>query len=431
MGDAEGIWELYGLRTNPFLTAPLLVRGGLLPIDCFVGREKELNRLTKLFGTSGGSRILVCGDVGVGKTSLVNYARNKAIQKGQFTPFKEIAVQGNWTPSDFVLNTLYAIHSTIKLQKNRVLDAPLAEKLRGLVELPDTTTAVSGISVAGIGMTVERAARGAHTYSAMALMDFFQEVLANIRKKTGRDVILHYNNLENLSETALRSIFDDLRDALQTENTHFVFVGNYDVHSTFQSMPRIASIMTDTPIILEQFTIGEIERVLEIRMRQLRISDKINYITPYRKEALAKLYEIYGGNIRNILNSISTAVIEATGEKPVNLDEATLARTLAGIVESRYIQSVPRREKDILLEAVKHLEVTNQHLSRQTGIARPNISHYTADLQKRGCMYLRRKDGKDKYWSVEPRIKWLLLKEDNKTKEKEKKHRKSASEKAR
>ena len=76
--DFSDIWELYGLKENPFSTNPLLVLGGVIPITCFLGREKELERITKQFRSKGGSRTLIIGDFGVGKTSFVNFARYKA-----------------------------------------------------------------------------------------------------------------------------------------------------------------------------------------------------------------------------------------------------------------------------------------------------------------------------------------------------------------
>ena len=124
MNDSEqrdGLWELYGLKTNPFSTSPLLVKGGVIPVESFHGRIEELKRLKKIFRSSGGNRILVCGDVGVGKTSFVNVARFRALQEGHFTPFKEIAVRSNWNPNSFIMNTLYAIHSTLKLRNDLVI----------------------------------------------------------------------------------------------------------------------------------------------------------------------------------------------------------------------------------------------------------------------------------------------------------------------
>ena len=56
----------------------------------FVGRENDITRLQNLIGDSGGSRVLVSGDVGVGKTTFVNYVRSMAPSNSFFTSLREI-----------------------------------------------------------------------------------------------------------------------------------------------------------------------------------------------------------------------------------------------------------------------------------------------------------------------------------------------------
>jgi len=410
MRENEGLWELYGLKTNPFSTSPLLVKGGLLPIESFYGRENELKRLKKMFNSSGGSRILVCGDVGVGKTSFVNFSRYLAMKSGHFTPFKEIAVQTGWDSNSFILNTLYAIYSTLKLRKEEYLKKETMETLETLVQLPTSKMSVSGVNIADSGFGFNEIQTTGKSISSIALSDLFQKIIHELVKKTGKDIIIHYNNLERMKEKVLRELFEDLRDFFQCENVHFVFVGNLTVHSVFQSMPRVSSIISDTPLLINEFLFEEIEQIISIRIKKLRISEDLNYMIPLRTEALKTLFELYGGNIRNILNSLSTAIVEVVNEKPIIMDHNLLASTLKSLLEKRYLVGVQPRAKDVLSEAVKHNEITNRHLSHATKIARSNISTYVRELEKHGCLYLRRRDGKDKYWSVEPKIKWMLLK---------------------
>lgn len=412
MAENESLWELYGLKTNPFATSPLLVKGGLLPIDCFHGRADELTRLNKIFASAGGSRILVYGDVGVGKTSFVNYARYGATKKGHFTPFKEIGVQGDWDANSFIMNTLYAIYSTMKLQRKQVLDSATLGRLEGLVDITNTRSVMTGMNVAGFGINFDRTHPSSKSSTMMAIMDFFQDVIQEIVEKTGRDIIIHYNNLERIPETATRKLFEDLRDFFQTDNVHFVFVGNLTVNNIFQSMPRVSSIMSDTPIVLNEFLLDDIEEIIRKRIYALKIPN-LNPVPPYNKEAIETLYGLYGGNIRNILNSMSTAIIEIADERPVILNKNLLANTLRFVVEKRYLSKQPPRAKDVLQEMVKHDEITNRHLSAKLNIARSNVSTYVRELEKAGCIFLRRKDGKDKYWSVEAKIKWMLLQPDD------------------
>ncbi|MFZ2456340.1 MAG: AAA family ATPase [Candidatus Altiarchaeia archaeon] len=410
--ELNNIWELYGLRENPFSTSPLLVKGGTLPIESFVGREEQVKRLLRIFGSRGGSRMLVCGDVGAGKTTFVNYARNHALQKGFFTPFKEIGVQGYWDTDQFILNTLAGIYATAKLMKEdqRPLDKGSYKKLEALLEI-GSKDFEGGVSAAGFGINIGRQTRQPTQISTITLESLFQEITAEIVEKTGKDMILHYNNLELLPESSITTIFNNLRDLMQTPNIHFVFVGNLTVKSIFQNMPRVSSIMSDTPIIIDSLKKEEIEEIIKKRMEKIRIGKDLNYVVPYNPDVLKTLYDLYGGNIRDILNSLSTAITEVAKEKPVILDQALLERTLKSVVEKRYLTGLQKRARQVLLEAVKHKEITNRELSDRTKIARTNISTYLKQLESSGCMYLRRKEGKDKYWATDPRIKWLMLSE--------------------
>ncbi len=66
-------WQQFGLRSNPYDTLPL-IEGGELQIDkAFVGRDTELKTLRDIFLSDSRGCLTILGDVGVGKTSLVNF----------------------------------------------------------------------------------------------------------------------------------------------------------------------------------------------------------------------------------------------------------------------------------------------------------------------------------------------------------------------
>ncbi len=403
------IWELYGVKDNPFSTSPILVKGGIIPLESFVGREENVKRLGKIFGSKGGSRTLIYGDVGVGKTSFVNYVRGLAVKKGFFTPFKEIAVQDDWDSMTFVLNTLASLYSTLTLLKKCPVSKDSMEKLQTLLDIGLLDYGVS-LSIAGFGGEVSKDRKPATSLTSIMVQNFFQSIISEIVKKKGTEVIIHYNNLELLPEKKLRKLFNNLRDFFQTPRVHFVFVGNLSVHSSFQTIPRISSILTDTPIQIETFTLNEVKLILSRRLEILRISDDLNYIVPYTHDALKSLFELWGGNIRNILNSLSTAIRELTNENPIILDANSLAITLKSVVEKRYFPKLTPRAKDVLLEIIKHQEITNKSVSDKMKMASPNVSKYIKDLESAGCVYLRRKNSRDKFWSADPKLKWMLLK---------------------
>lgn len=132
MSENYNIWNLYGLKGNPFSTDPLSMYAGELPIEqSFLGRTEEVGKLKKIIYSNKTSRILVYGDIGIGKTSFVNYVKYEAVKDGYFTPLGELSLEYNWSPEDFMFNTISMVWSVI--ERNRELkarvDAELTRKL--------------------------------------------------------------------------------------------------------------------------------------------------------------------------------------------------------------------------------------------------------------------------------------------------------------
>jgi DNA-binding MarR family transcriptional regulator len=405
----RNIWEIYGLKDNPFSTSPLLVKGGTLPIDCFVGRIEQVGRLGRAISSKGGSRIFVYGDVGVGKTSFVNYVRFKALERNYFTPFKEIAIQEDWSPDDFILNTLSAIYATLNIIKDRPIEKKLFSQLETLLGITSSDSDI-GISIAGVGGNYAKYKKSGSKITITSLQNFFEEIIKSIIKNMQNEVIIHYNNLELLSEKKVKTIFNNLRDFFQINGIHFIFIGNLSTHSIIQSMPRVSSIFSDSPIQIENLSKEEITKIIGKRFEFLKIKD-LTYIVPYTIECLDTLYSLMNGNIRYILNSLSTAISEITQEKPIILTPNDLSIILKMVLDKRYLTNLTNREKEVLFEIVRYKEITNKSLSDKLKIHRPNISNYLKNLEKKGCIYLKRQNGKDKFWSAEHRIRWSLLKQ--------------------
>lgn len=408
----ENVWEFYGLRENPFSTSPLLVQGGTIPVESFVGRADQLKRLGRIFGSAGGSRTVVYGDVGVGKTSFVNVARRKALDIGFFTPFTEIAVQADWDAYRFVLNTLSGIYSTLKLINNRPVADGTFKKLESLMEIMVEERSI-GLTVMGFGGNYGAQRKTPQQIPVATLNDFFRNIIVEINERTKKEVIIHYNNLELLAEESIRDLFSNLRDFLQTPGVHFVVVGNTYVNSVIQSLPRVSSIFNDTPIHIENLGIEEIKEILKGRIEMMRINEELNYIVPYSDDAIEVLYNLYSGNIREILNSLSTAIIEETKDQTVVLNADRLSKTLKSIVETRYLRQLSKRPKEVLSEIIKSGEITNTQLSKSMGMASSNMTGYLKELEKQGCIYVKRQDRKNKYWSAVSQLKWLEIKESD------------------
>jgi ribosomal protein S25 len=310
------------------------------------------------------------------------------------------------------LNTISAIFSTLKLLKTKPVNDTLYKKLEQLFELGISNTSLS-LDVAGFGGSYSKEKNQPIHITITSLQELFEEIINGIIEKTNNEIIIHYNNLELLHENKLRYLFNNLRDFFQIKGVHFIFVGNLTVRSSLQGIPRFSSILTDTPFCIENLTFEETTEVINKRFEALRISKEYNITIPFTQDALRKLYDLMNGNIRSVLNSLHTAVIEITNEKPVLLNANDLSKTLKLVLEKRYISKLTDKQKEVLFEIAKHEEITNKSISDKLNIKRSNVSIYIKDLINEGLVYLRRKNGKDKFWSARPHIKWHSLTETN------------------
>ena len=210
----EEIWVLYGFGRNPF------------SLDCFVGREDQIRQLGKILSQKGDQ---VYGDIGVGKASLVNIIRHHVTPNGYFTPLKEIAIRSDWTPDDFILNTLAGIFATLQVLKEKPISNGTYSKLETLIDVGFSDTN-SSLEFLGFGGGYGKNRKSPSRIPSLAL-DFFTQVCQEIVKKTNHDIIIHYNNVELLSEKEIKELFENLRDFFQIQGVNFVFVDFYSLHA--------------------------------------------------------------------------------------------------------------------------------------------------------------------------------------------------------
>ena len=409
----DSVWELYGLKTNPFDTCPLLVKGGIIPIESFSGRTELVKRLSNVFQASEGSRCLVVGNPGVGKTSFVNYVRHKFIKKQFFSPFQEIKLVSDWNTNDFILNTLSAIYSTlIQLEKQDTRYKRIINRLKPLVAINQLVDRGGSLSVLGSGAGYHQNTQVnlPPTITTTQLHGILQETASNILKIGYSKIILHYNNLEVFEEdeNKLKRIMTNIRDILQMPRVHFVFVGSLNHISLFQTIPRISSIFHEAPIILNPVSENDVWEIIGKRLELLRIQD-LKTIEPCTKGALKVLYRLFNGNIRTIFNSLTTAVLHSTTSMPRVLDETSLKASLRNVAETVYARDMKASDRRIISVFLKHEEVTNKIIAKETGMRPQNVSTYLKRLLHRGCITVSRSAGRKKYYQPKEWVKWLKL----------------------
>lgn len=416
MEDANTLWEIYGLKTNPFFTDPLLIFSGDIDLKIgFVGREEETKRLKNVIYNNSSSRILVAGDVGVGKTTFVNYVRVLTSQNKFFTTLKEIAVQPDWNGTDFILNTLSAIYYTIKLRTDldpSIINGDLFRKLELLVDIVENKDKNYSLNIGaiggGIGTTTSVNLPSTNIHS---LLIFFEQIVKEIKKSSYRGLILHYNNLDTLAPEQIYNLFQSIRDFIQNRDVHFIFIGNLIVPQVIAQIRRVNTVMSDTPIILDNLSIKEIKQLLEIRIAQLSIPG-LTTIKPYNDEIISKLYALYEGNLRYILHSLSTVFQELIKDSPIVITNREMTRVLSETAKKRWLNKLTDWEKEVLFLILNEEEITNKNIAKKLRKQKQNVSKVTNKLLDMCAIRIKRIDGKEKFFTVEPSINWFLLEKE-------------------
>lgn len=411
----QALWNMYGLKHNPFSTDPLLIDEGFIPLETFVGRTEELTKIKTLFQMGGGTRIIITGDTGVGKTSLVNFARWEAITKNHFfTHLREIEVKEGWSPNDFISHTLANVYNFINRININNFSVKLKKKLAHLFDILELKETGFSFNLFGSGagfnssQTINRP-----RITTELLKNLFKEVIEELVRIGYRQIILHYNNLENLEREKTIKLFVGLRDFLQNERVHFVFVGGEPFPSSIYEVDKISSIFMYSPIELPVFKIEEIKQILEKRIKCLSIRN-MNVLKPYEDNVLNELNKIHKGNIRDILNSLCVAMVEVLSKnpnQPVILTKEKLRLVLKKALKERYLSKMSSNDLMVLKKILEIGETTNKELSTLLNKQKQNISKNIKKLKRLRAIKEKR-SGVEKFLNVTPEIRWMNLEKE-------------------
>jgi len=252
-------WQQFGLKKDPYDTLPL-VEGGDLPIkQAFVGREQEKEFLNSLFESENHLCLTICGDVGVGKTSLANFHKfiwkhNK--QKLLFSFRREIEACGDLlNKKNFLIEIIGSVLREIKLLQPDLLKDELLTKLNQIVDISQTIAISGGVSVLGSGLDfgkdkttiqpIQLSTAILEEYF-ISLVDFIKNNEIKGRKYSG--LVVHVNNFDvvlsnDKEKRQVINFFNEIRDILQSQDVYFLFLGprNFfkDIISTQQRVKSI------------------------------------------------------------------------------------------------------------------------------------------------------------------------------------------------
>jgi len=331
------LWGLYNLRSSPFFQATLRADSTATPLRLFVGRQRERQLLLTTIGSSASSRQAVAGRPGIGKTTLVQTVKADAQAEGYWSSDAIIPINARGAGTSGAGTKAASEHLLGQLLSG-VYDAVLANLPSAAgPEVQAAQQLVRSIRLRGGGLTVSAfglGVGGSQSESVAtppgALLLDGPRVLRNLLRyaigQGARGIVLHLNNLENLSEADASRAADLLRgirdQALLHDGLHLIVVGTTDaVRTVVQSHTQIRSVFSN-PLVLEPLAQGDVEQMLANRYEALQLDPAKPWRSPVEAAVVQRLYELFRGDLRGLLKALEDGITALLGLTSAGADVA-------------------------------------------------------------------------------------------------------------
>lgn len=384
-------WNRYGLRENPYFTGEL-TEGKL---DLFEGdsRKDLAQRLVDLVVAEASPFLLLEGTPGVGKTSLINYARHQIDQEGSHYTYPfAIELGRDTTREQVAAEYLCAITTAAKTgdpDHPWEKDPRWSETLDFFTDTWRSHADGAGVSFAGFGANlslthVRQMAKHIPWESWNLLLRNLMEAIRERR----RGVFIHLNNIDAVSDedpAAVRRIFDECRDLLRVPGLQTVLCASPDFRKqVIADRQRLLDVIYPLGDLLP-LQESEFMNLLNARYERFAIGPKKQALRPLTFDAFALLYEMFEGDIRNTFLVATRAVMEASRSQstPEEMGSPEYFPLIHAWVQAEY-DRLTTQQKKIVDHLVVHAVADSQAaLQKGTGIPQPTISNTTPHLEHR------------------------------------------------
>jgi len=330
------LWGLYNLRSSPFFQATLRADSEATPLRLFVGRQRERQLLLTTIGSSASSRQAVAGRPGIGKTTLVQTVKADAQAEGYWSSDEIIPISAEGASDQLLGQLLSGVYDAV-LANCPTAGGPEVEAAQQLVRSIRLRGGGLTLSAFGVGLGGSQSESVATPPGAL-LLDGPRVLRDLLRYAIGcgaRGIVLHLNNLENLSEADASRAADLLRgirdQALLHDGLHLIVVGTTDaVRTVVQSHTQIRSVFSN-PLALEPLDLTEVKQLLANRYEALQQDPGKPWRPPVTDAVVQSLYELFRGDLRGLLKALEDGITALLGltaggaeAAPVGLDDLLL-----------------------------------------------------------------------------------------------------------
>jgi len=400
------LWHVYNLRESPYFQATLGGEPDRYPLSLFVGRRAEARRLLETIGSSGSSRQAVGGAPGVGKTTLVQSVKSEALQAGYWATDRLVPFYPEDTTEAVLGRLLSGLYEAILTARPSSASSAAMEAAQQLVRVSRLESGGGSFSLLGVGGGFSRGVSAVTPAGAMMLDGprIIRDLLGLARTGGTRGVVLHLNNLENLTERHAKhaaEILRSLRDTvLLQEGLHIVLAGTSDAVATVIGTHAQVRHVFSTPIALEPLAIKDVQALLGARYHHLALDGRKATVPPVAPKAVAALYPLFRGDLRALFKMLEEGAMLLMGvlgkpgaSIPLSELEPALRQRYTAIIGN--IDS--RRQRQLSVWALKDpaAEHTQKSLVKLWKVSQPAVSGAVAALEQDGFVVALTRRGAD------------------------------------
>jgi hypothetical protein len=398
------LWNVFNLRESPYFQATLGGADHAYPLSLFVGRAAEVRQLLTAIGSARSSRQAVGGSPGIGKTTLVQYVKAEAIAAGYWAASEIVPFYETDTTEQLLGRLLSTLYDTILSAKPALSSDPAMQGAQQLVKVARLNSGGGNVSVAGFGAGMTKNSTPITPPGAM-LFDgprIIRDLLTLADASGSKGVVLHLNNLENLTDNGANRAADILRSLrdqlLLIDGLHILLLGTPTaVVTATATHTQVRSVFT-APLILAPLSIDDVQAMLAARYSYLALKHQ-QPVPPISPEAVEELYPLFRGDLRSLLNALEDAARLLVGELapgvPIPLDalRPALQQWYIGILHQQLDEKRVTQFEMWAAQGVTKAQ-TQRTLASLWKLSQGAVSNSIAVLEKHGYVVALPRTGK-------------------------------------
>jgi DNA-binding transcriptional ArsR family regulator len=266
------------------------------------------------------------------------------------------------------------------------MDLPSLSKIEEYVTIGTQKAYQGGIGVVSGGYSETKSVPPSITPEVYEQL--LTELCSELREE-GKQLIVSYDNMENIANAPLADFFLSIKDYLQIEGLHTIFIGPVRSLGAIERYQQVHSVFTQ-PTILDSLTVENVLEILRKRCENLKFPSG-DYISPYDEETVSDVYNRLN-NIRYTFKVLEDSTIYTEEHAPCKVT----IKDIKGVQEREKKETLSKltaQETKImsaLMDGLNKIQLSK--LAKIAKIGSTNLTIPLKSLEEKGLIRISQSD---------------------------------------